>query len=488
MTNPTPTVLIVVFDGLQPAQVNPGLMPHLSAFAARGVTFRRHHPVYPTVTRANAASIVTGLTPGNHGIAANNLLIPEFDPHRVIPALQPELVQVQAKTVRVLLAPTLADILSRHGGEYVAVGVGTNGNAYLHNPNAHQSGGATIHPDFSLPDGLHEEIIQRFGPWPAEVRPNTPRLAHAVQILTEYVIPERQTQVALLWSSEPDKSQHDAGVGSDLSNQSVREADAEFGRLLHWLAQSGRHRSTNVMVVSDHGYSTIMETVDVETQLRRAGFPPVDQPSGVAMAPNGGSALFYVHQSDPETADRLAQWLMGQPWCGPMVASDAAGTLPGTLPAFLVGAEGPRAPEIAVSMRWNGSPNPAGYAGQVYSTGGIPGQGNHGSMSPHELHNILFAAGPNFKKRAAAIAPTGNTDIAPTVLHLLGIDPGIKMEGRILREALAGGPRVDRVDWNVELYNAERPIPGGVYRQQIQISLVEETVYVDEGSSALGRR
>ncbi len=62
------------------------------------------------------------------------------------------------------------------------------------------------------------------------------------------------------------------------------------------------------------------------------------------------------------------------------------------------------------------------------------------------------------------------------------------MEGRILRESLAGGPRVDRVDWNVELYNAERPIPGGVYRQQIQISLVEETVYVDEGSNTLSRR
>ena len=64
------TVLIVVFDGLQPTQVNPGLMPNLSEYAARGVTFSRHHPVYPTVTRTNAASMVTGRVPGGHGQGA----------------------------------------------------------------------------------------------------------------------------------------------------------------------------------------------------------------------------------------------------------------------------------------------------------------------------------------------------------------------------------------------------------------------------------
>ena len=484
-----PSVLLVVFDGLQPAQVTARLMPNLAAFAARGVTFANHHPVYPTVTRANAASMVTGLTPGGHGIAANRLLVRDFDPHRTIAALEPELAQVKVKTGQVLLAPTLADLLSQHGGEYVAIGVGTNGNAYLHNPNAAESGGATIHPDFCLPEGLHDEVLERFGPWPEEERPNTPRMAHAVKILTEYILPERRPAVALLWSSEPDKSQHDAGVGSALSDQAVREADDQFGRLLHWLEQSGRSRETDVMVVSDHGYSTIMGTVDIERELSHpAGFPPVEQPGGVAVACNGGSALFYVHRSQPETADQLAEWLMGQPWCGPVVASDAAGTLAGTLPAFLVGAEGPRAPEIAVSLRWNSSPNEAGYAGQIYSTGGVVGQGNHGSMSPHELRNVLFARGPSFKNRTAVAAPSGNTDLAPTVLKILGIDSGLVMDGRVLQEALVGGPRVDRVDWSVELYNAERRLEGRVYRQQIQVSLVEDTVYVDEGSSTLGRR
>jgi arylsulfatase A-like enzyme len=477
-----------VFDGLQPAQVNPGLMPNLSFYAARGVTFSRHHPVYPTVTRANAASMVTGRVPGGHGLAANTLMVRDFDPGRTIPALEPQLAEVKRHIGQVLIAPTLADILSRHGEEYIAIGVGTSGNAYVHNPNADQSGGATIHPNFTLPEGLNQEIVARFGDWPAESRPNTSRMAHAVRIMTEYILAERHPRVALIWSSEPDKSQHDAGVGSDLSNQAVREADEQFGTLMRWLGAAGRARETDVMVVSDHGYSTITEAINVEALLREAGFPVVGQPGGVAVAGNGGSALFYTHGQDPGAAESLSHWLMEQPWCGPLVASNAVGDIPGTLPAFLVGVQGPRAPEITMSFQWNGLLNRAGYGGHVYSTGGRAGQGQHGSMSRHELRNVLIAWGPSFKRRCTVPAPSGNTDLAPTVLRILGIDNPVQMDGRVLEEALLGGPRVDRVDWSGEIYNAERRSTRQVYRQQIKVSMVGETVYVDEGSSTLGRR
>jgi predicted AlkP superfamily pyrophosphatase or phosphodiesterase len=61
------SVLIVAFDGLQPAQVIPEMMPNLSSLAAQGVTFTNHHPVYPSVTRVNVSSLVTGRNPGGHG-------------------------------------------------------------------------------------------------------------------------------------------------------------------------------------------------------------------------------------------------------------------------------------------------------------------------------------------------------------------------------------------------------------------------------------
>ena len=479
------SVLIVVFDGLQPSQVTPELMPNLSALAAEGVSFGNHHPVFPTVTRTNAASMVTGRTPGGHGLAANTLVVREYLPHTAIPAMEPELTQVAVTTGHALLSPTLADILSTHGQEYVAIGVGTSGNAFVHNPNAESSGGATIHPDFALPRSLYQEIIDRFGPWPGEGRPNIPRMAHAVRILTEYVLPERNPTVALIWSSEPDKSQHAAGVGSDLANLALREADGQLGVILGWLSESGRESETNVMVVSDHGYSTISELVDVASIVRDAGFSSGDRPGGVVAASNGGSAMFYVHDRDAASTDRLAGFLMTQPWCGALLASEAVPGISGTLPLSLTGGEGPRAPELAMSFRWDSKPNNARYPGHAPSTGGAPGLGQHGSMSRHELRNILFARGPSFRQGRRVEAPSGNTDLAPTILRILSIEPGLAMDGRVLEESLASGDPAEPVVIS-EIHEAERAVPGsegGTFRQEVGVSRVGETTYVDQGNA-----
>ena len=152
----------------------------------------------------------------------------DYDPSLVFSALEPVFAKIKAATGRTLLAPTLGDILSAHGLEYTAIGVGTSGNAYVHNPNADTVGGATIHTDFTLPYRLHERLAARFGEWPGETSPNTPRFDHAVRILTEHIIPERSPAVALIWSSEPDKAQHATGVGSEGSDRAIREADEQF--------------------------------------------------------------------------------------------------------------------------------------------------------------------------------------------------------------------------------------------------------------------
>jgi len=330
------SLLITVFDGLQPAQIRPDLAPNLARFGDEGVFFENHHPVFPSVTRVNAASMVTGVTPGRHGLAANVMAARDFDASRVFSAMEPTLDALARSTGRALLAPTLADILAEHGMEYVAIGVGTSGNAYVHNPNAETSGGATIHPEFTLPRASNSDLVARFGDWPPEAQPNTPRFAHALRILTQYILPERQPAVALIWSSEPDKAQHASGVGSELSDRAVREADARFGRLMAWLESNGRDADTDVIVLSDHGYSTISEVVDVERLAREAGFSAPD----VLIAPNGGSVLFYASGSD--TARRLAEWLMEREWSGALLASERMGEIEGALPLSLAGGEGAR--------------------------------------------------------------------------------------------------------------------------------------------------
>lgn len=479
------SVFIGVFDGLQPSQVTHDLMPNVAAIAAEGVFFERHHPVFPSVTRINAASMVTGRYPGQHGLAANTFVVRDFHPHKAMPALEPELDELARKTGKVLLCPTLADILSAHGQEYIAIGVGTNGNAYVHNPTAETSGGATIHPDFALPRALYDEVIRTFGPWPDVASPNTPRMAHAAKIMREYILAERRPIVSLIWSSEPDKSQHVSGVGSELARRAITEADAQFGTILTWLNETGRRDETDIFIVSDHGYSTISDVIDIEALVSAAGFPPGDQSGGVTVAGNGGCVLFYVHDKDHDTTDRLARWLMGQPWCGAIMASSAVHGIEGTLPADLVGSEGARAPELTMSFRWDSEPNGSGFPGHAYSASGSAGLGQHGSLSKHEMNNTLIASGPSFKTGVRSSVPSGNVDLAPTILHLLGIAHENAFNGRVLSEALVDGPDPGSVQWKQDDHDARRKVGDKVYSQRIEVSRVGATTYVDQGNATL---
>ncbi len=466
-------VLIVAFDGLQPSQVRDNLAPNLSSFAAGGVTFARNHPVFPTVTRINVASLVTGRHPGAHGLAGNTVVMRDYDPDKVIPALEPELARVAEVIGEVLLVPTLGDILHEHGEEFVALGVGTSGNAYVQNPRAETLGGGTIHPEFCLPRDLNDEVVARFGPWPEKATPNFSQMEHGVRVLTEYVLAERDPAVALMWFSEPDSSNHKAGVGSALSNSALASADEQFGRIIEWLERKGRLEKTDVIVVSDHGYATIESVVDVEAELRAAGF------QGVLAAANGAAALFYVHEGDPATVERLAAWLARQPWCGAMLASERVGDVPGTLPARLGGIEGRRSPDLTMSFAWNSALSDTGYPGGTASWGGEVGVGTHGGMSRHELRNTLIARGPSFRRSAVVDTPTGNIDVAPTILHLLGMSGAEEMDGRVLLEGLAGGDELSGVEECTERYVAEF----GDYRQEVTVTIVGGSVYIDQGSA-----
>ena len=478
-----PTVLIVAFDGLQPSQVTRELMPNLAAFAAEGVTFGNHHAVFPTVTRANAASMVTGRYPGAHGLAANTVVFRDYDRHLAFSALEPTLALVTAKLGGILLAPTLADILARHGEEYVAVVSGTSGNAYVHNPNAERSGGATIHPEFCLPRALHVEVLSRFGPWPEEAEPNRRLMSRAVEVLTDYVLRERRPAVSLLWLSEPDHSQHAYAAGSRVSNDALLEADREFGRVLSWLTDAGLEADTDVIAVSDHGHSTALETVDIGARVEEAGFSPPGGKGSVIVAKNNGSVLFYVEDGDSATADRLAAWLMAQPWCGPVLASETVGPIPGTLPLSIAGAQGDRAPDLMMSFSWNSEMSSNGIPGLARSTGAPPGRGMHGSMSRQEMHNVLLARGPSFRRGAVLTTPSGNVDLAPTILAMLALPGAETMDGRPLLEALKAGPSADAVEWTTEQHEAEREVDTGTYRQRITVARVGETAYIDEGSA-----
>ena len=178
--------------------------------------------------------------------------------------------------------------------------------------------------------------------------------------------------------------------------------------------------------------------------------------------------------------------MMERPWCGALLASESAGEIEGTIPMSLAGGDGPRAPELAMSFGWDSRPNSAGYNGFANAAGGAPGFGQHGSMSKHDMNNVLLARGPSFKQKTRIASPTGNVDVAPTLLRLLGLPVPDGMDGRVLTEALANGS--GPVEWTSETHTSERRSRNGVYCQHVRVSTVGTTAYLDEGAGMRNSR
>ena len=62
------------------------------------------------------------------------------------------------------------------------------------------------------------------------------------------------------------------------------------------------------------------------------------------------------------------------------------------------------------------------------------------------------------------------------------------MSGRVLHEGLLSGEDLSMTDWETEIHNSERVLGDLVYRQQITISKVGKTTYLEQGNNSLGHR
>src|SRR5262245_17245630 len=77
-------VVIVGLDGLRADMMTPDTTPHLLRLAQQGVWLQRHHAVFPTATRVNVTSLVTGTNSGTHGIVNNSIFEPGVAPDRSV--------------------------------------------------------------------------------------------------------------------------------------------------------------------------------------------------------------------------------------------------------------------------------------------------------------------------------------------------------------------------------------------------------------------
>lgn len=179
--------------------------------------------------------------------------------------------------------------------------------------------------------------------------------------------------------------------------------------------------------------------------------PPYKVPAqlpghALVVAVNGGSDYIYVPDHDPALVQKTVRFLQERGEVGAIFVDSRYGAIPGTMSLAAIRAQNAagKNPDIILSYDHDENASVEGVRGTEMAgiLNGANYRGMHGSFSPRDVHNVLVAAGPDFKPGFKDPLPTGNVDVAPTVARILGLALP-NAQGRPLLEAMTHGASVD---------------------------------------------
>jgi hypothetical protein len=530
-------VVLFVADGLRFRMVDDSTAPTMTAIAREGVSLRNSHALFPTFTTANASGMATGHLLGDTGDFSNTIYTGFQVPgagNTLTPFLESDAVlgDVDEHFAGNYLDETTILKLARDKG-YSTASIGKIGPALIFDP-TERSGELTILVDDATGTAkgipLSAEVTQRMQaaglPLTTPSRGENGKAgnvttsgtlsANVVQqdyfaaVTTRVVLPtfrDRNKPFALVfWSRDPDGSQHNQGdslntlvpgINGPTSLAAIRNADDDLARIRATLSELGLLASTDIIVVADHGFSTISkdsqtsstvktkysDTLDghlplgfVALDLSHALNLPLIDPDNnyqtvapgqhtkngngliggdadkpkVVVAANGGSDLIYIPDGDKGMAKRIVDFLLTQDYVSGLFVDSKLGKFAGTLSLDDIALEGNAItphPAIAVNFRSFDTVcgEPVRCTVEVADTILQQGQGMHGSFSRADTWNFQAMEGPDFKSHFVDPSPTSNADIGRTIAQLMQLDvhDNGKLVGRVISEALPNGALPD---------------------------------------------
>jgi arylsulfatase A-like enzyme len=485
-------VVLVVWDGMRPNFITPENTPNLHALAQRGTFFANNHSFYVTTTEVNGTVLATGTFPSHSTIVANREYRPDIDPHGPIATDSAEVIKKGDELTggRFIATETVPELV-RKSGQSVAV-AGTKPVAILqdrHPERAETPFSVTVFGGKAYPESYLEKLTSTLGEFPnykpnlKDPQPNTAGNLWTTRALIENLWKDGTPRYSVLWLSDPDFPQHVTFPGHPAALAGIHNSDTNLGLVIAELEKRGQLDKTDVFVVSDHGFSTIERSADFAEYFAANGvtisrvFKAPPTPGQIISVNVGGSTGLYVIGHDQTVIARLVELLRASDFAGVIFTRDA---LPGTFPLSVPHLDSPGAADIVFSYRWNPGVNSVGVPGLIVAEGRA-GAGTHGTLSKFDIHNTLVAGGPDIRAGYRNELPTGNIDVAPTILHLLGLDAPDR-DGRILTEALAATelPTEKPVTTRLE---ATQKLPGGkTWKQYLQTTTYAGKTYFDEGN------
>lgn len=485
-------VVLVIWDGMRPDFVNEKDTPTLWKLGKEGVVFRNHHSVYLSATNVNGTALVTGVYPEHSGIIANQEYRPEIDSKKIIGIETPEAVQKgdEISGGKHVAFPTIAETVRAAGRQTVTAVSKTVGLLQdRHLDPANKDSAALFSGQMLSPEAL-ASVVKLLGPFPA-ASAHAQKDVWTTKALTEIFWKHGVPAFSLLWFIEPDITEHETAPGSEPALNAIKSADDNLAAVLAALDRQGARSTTDVFVVSDHGFSTIERSIDLRKILKDAGFSVatefLNEPKAgdIMLAANGGTVFFYVVQHDAAVARRLVEFLQQSDFAGVILSRDK---IEGTFSLEQVKIDSEHAPDVAMAFRWNEKKNQYGVPGMINADWNrTAGQGTHATLSRFDMHNTLIAAGPDIRRSQTDDLSSGNIDLAPTILNILGIVPSQRMDGRILTEALTSidislpAPETKTIE-------ATREFSSGTWRQTLKTSRVGSTIYLDQGNGTFVSR
>src|SRR6476620_3510556 len=511
--NATPRNLILfVPDGLRGRIVTPQTAPAMAELRDKGVNFKNSHSLFPTFTMANGSAMASGHYLGDTGTFSNTI----YTGYSSAPAGDTVVPFIENDAV-------LGDVDEHFGGDYLneetilkmaraqgfsTAAIGKLGPTYLFD---HTDGGKnTIVIDDAtggknsvpLSDEMKDALTKAGLPLvtpprgenskagdaktPGTTAANVAQQAYMADVASKVVLPlfkaRNKPFVLVFWARDPDGSQHNTGdslntitpgINGPTSMAGIKNADNNLAQLRKTLDELGLAASTNIMVSSDHGFSTISKesktspaakisyedtpkdflpmgflAIDLAKALDLPLFDPNDKNARVAdsahpkagngllgkdpakpdlvVATNGGSDLIYLPNKDKKLARRTVKALLEQDYVSGLFVEDNLGKIPGTLPLSQLGLRGKAVtphPAIVVNFRSysTGCDEPTNCSVAVADTVLRQGQGMHGSFGRGDTMNFMAAIGPDFKAGYADPLPVSNADVGATAAKIMGL-------------------------------------------------------------------
>ncbi len=405
-------VVVISVDGMGSAYyINPpagSRIPNLRRLMEQGSFADSVEGVYPTLTYPAHTTLVTGRLPAEHGIYTN-------------------LSSRQAGKnpddwfwfARAIKAPTLWDEARAHHLTTASVAWPVTVGAHIDwdVPEIWDPAKGEV------PDAMYVvrhmdvatavELGMAFGlPTPgSEDDENRVRV-------TSHFLTRHKPNLTLVHLEGLDLAQHAAGPRSARAIAALNREDFHIGELLDAVEKAGLESSTDVFVVSDHGFLPITREIRPNVLLAEAGLLTADSEGNVtggkiATVANGGSFFIYWPQgTDFGAAVKTA--------LKPIVDQGLAYAVLDQRSLRQMGAD----PEARLALEApDGAEFTAGAAGALVKRL-TPPEGTHGFLPSRQgLQSAFIACGPGIQA-GVDVGHIQMTEIGPTILKAMGIqDP-----------------------------------------------------------------